>query len=80
MRPWGHHNPDGNKIRGPWMSELETQLRPWPDQWAFLASLRKLSRGQVEALVREAEARGRVVGVRMAAADAGNSRAGWTWR
>ncbi len=48
---------------------LDDQLQPCPDQWAFLASLRKLSRGEVEALVRDAEARGRVVGVRMAVAD-----------
>lgn len=51
---------------------LDDQLEPWPDQWAFLASLRKLSRGQVETLVRDAEARGRVVGVRMAAAEEGD--------
>lgn len=48
---------------------LDDQLQPWSDQWAFLSTLRKLSRGQVEALVRDAEARDRVVGVRLAAAD-----------
>ena len=48
---------------------LDDRLHPWSDQWAFLASLRTLGRGQVEALVRDAETRGRVIGVRMAAAD-----------
>jgi superfamily II DNA or RNA helicase/very-short-patch-repair endonuclease len=48
---------------------IDDQLRPWPDQWAFLASVRRLGRAHVEALVREAETRGRVVGVRMAIAD-----------
>ncbi|MGH8020875.1 MAG: TOTE conflict system archaeo-eukaryotic primase domain-containing protein, partial [Opitutaceae bacterium] len=48
---------------------LDDRLQPWPDPWAFLSSLDKIMRAQVEALVREAEARGRVVGVRMALAD-----------
>lgn len=48
---------------------LDDQSRPWPDQWAFLASMRKLSRGQLDTLVRDAESRGRVIGVRMAVAD-----------
>ncbi len=48
---------------------LDDKLQPWPDQWAFLSSVSKLDRGQVEARVREAEKRGRVVGVRMAIAD-----------
>jgi superfamily II DNA or RNA helicase len=48
---------------------LDEQFKPHPDQWSFLASLRKISRTQVEALVRDAEAKGRILGVRMAEAD-----------
>lgn len=49
---------------------LDEQFDPHPDQWAFLSSIQRVSRARVEALAREAEARGRVVGVRMALAEA----------
>ena len=48
---------------------LDEQLRPYIDQWAFLASVRRMSRAQVEARVRDAESKGRIVGVRMAMSD-----------
>ena len=48
---------------------LDEQFTPHADQWAFLASVRRMSRAQVEALVREAESKGRIIGVRMALAD-----------
>jgi superfamily II DNA or RNA helicase/very-short-patch-repair endonuclease len=48
---------------------LDEQFAPHADQWAFLASVRRMSRAQIEALVREAESKGRIIGVRMALAD-----------
>src|SRR5208282_4473470 len=42
---------------------------PYADPWAFLAALQKISKSDVEAIVREAEGKGRVVGVRLALAD-----------
>lgn len=45
---------------------LDEQFNPYPDQWAFLSSIQRISRARVEALAREAETKGRVVGVRMA--------------
>ena len=45
---------------------LDEQFSPHPDQWAFLSSIQRISRARVEALARDAETRGRVVGVRMA--------------
>jgi hypothetical protein len=48
---------------------LDGQFKPHPDQWSFLASVQRISRAQVEALVRDAESKGRIIGVRMAAAD-----------
>jgi len=48
---------------------LDDQFTPYADQWAFLASLKHMSRVQVETLVREAESKGRVIGVRMAMPD-----------
>ncbi len=42
---------------------IDDQMIPHPDQWAFLFSIKKVSRPTVEDLVRDAERRGRVVGV-----------------
>jgi hypothetical protein len=44
---------------------LDERLIPWPDQWAFLASMGRISRSQAETITREAERRGRIVGVRL---------------
>ena len=44
---------------------LDEALEPWPDQWSFLAAVRKVARRQVEEMVRDAERRGRVLGVRL---------------
>ncbi len=43
---------------------LDDQLRPHEDQWAFLASLQRISRIRAEAVVRDAEQRGKIIGVR----------------
>jgi superfamily II DNA or RNA helicase/very-short-patch-repair endonuclease len=48
---------------------LDEQFNPYPDQWAFLSSIQRISRAHAEALAREAETRGRVTGVRMALAE-----------
>ncbi len=44
---------------------LDENLIPWLDQWAFLASLRRIGRAQVEAVVQDAERHGRILGVRL---------------
>ena len=44
---------------------LDEALEPWPDQWSFLATVRRVARRQVEEIVRDAERRGRVLGVRV---------------
>ena len=56
---------------------LDQQFEPFEDQWSLLASMGKIGRVQVETLVREAENKGRVVGVPMAAADEEDDRP-WT--
>ena len=48
---------------------VDEMLIPYTDQWAYLATIRKIGRVQAEELVCEAEARGRVVGVRLAPID-----------
>ena len=44
---------------------LDDDLAPWADQWALLASVRKICRAQIEGVVKEAERRGRILGVRL---------------
>jgi hypothetical protein len=44
---------------------LDSAFAPWADQWAFLASVRKIGRPQVEEIVEDAERRGRILGVRL---------------
>ena len=48
---------------------LDRQCLPYPDQWAFLSTVPKIERSTVEEIVRDAEGKGRVVGVRLALAD-----------
>jgi superfamily II DNA or RNA helicase/very-short-patch-repair endonuclease len=50
---------------------------PYADQWAFLASVRKIGRGQVEQIVEQAERHGRVLGVRLPPRDDGEEEP-WT--
>ncbi len=44
---------------------VDDTLRPYDDQWAFLSSLRRMSRAEVANLVDQASAAGRIVGVRL---------------
>jgi superfamily II DNA or RNA helicase/very-short-patch-repair endonuclease len=56
---------------------LDEQFAPYADQWAFLTTVRRISRPEAEAIVRDAEGRGRIVGVRFALADE-DDEAPWT--
>jgi len=56
---------------------LDESFNPFSDQWAFLSSVRRIRRARIEALVREAECKGRILGVRMAIAD-DDDDAPWT--
>jgi superfamily II DNA or RNA helicase/very-short-patch-repair endonuclease len=51
---------------------LDDDFVPWSDQWAFLASMRKIGRAQVERIVEDAERRGRILGVRLPPQDDGD--------
>ena len=44
---------------------LDNDLSPSANQWAFLASVQKICRTQIEGIVQEAERRGRILGVRL---------------
>jgi very-short-patch-repair endonuclease len=56
---------------------LDSSFVPWADQWAFLASVRKIERPQVEEIVEDAERRGRILGVRLPPQDDGETEP-WT--
>jgi len=56
---------------------LDGAFVPWVDQWAFLTSLRKIGRPQVEVIVEDAERRGRILGVRLPPQDDGETEP-WT--
>src|SRR2546426_4123138 len=56
---------------------LDDQMVPHEDQWSFLSSVPRAARATVEDLVRDAERRGRVVGVRLQQRDEDDSES-WT--
>src|SRR5208283_3732350 len=43
----------------------DERFTPFPDQWVFLSSIRRINRSEVEEMVRLAEAKGQVIGVRL---------------
>ncbi len=57
---------------------LDDQLEPCADQWAFLASVGRMSKGRCEAIVREAESKGRITGVRPVLALEADDDQPWT--
>jgi hypothetical protein len=48
---------------------VDSEFRPYPDQWAFLGSVERMSPDAVEAVVREAQQRGDLIGVRISTMD-----------
>ena len=48
---------------------LNQSFVPYPDQWAFLSSLRRMSRREVETVLSEAEKRGEFLGIRLPLTD-----------
>ncbi|MGO8785758.1 MAG: TOTE conflict system archaeo-eukaryotic primase domain-containing protein [Terriglobia bacterium] len=56
---------------------LDERFTPFPDQWEFLSSIRKISREEIEERVRLAEAKGQVIGVRLAPQDEEDETTPW---
>ena len=54
-----HRRGDGNSVF------LDDHGSAVPDQWAFLSTVQRIARGHLEEVAREAERRGRVLGVRL---------------
>jgi hypothetical protein len=58
---------------------LDERFEPYADQWAYLASIRRLDPARVEAIAGEAARRGKVIGIRFAlAAGEAEEREPWT--
>ena len=51
------------------MSSSMTISDPYPDQWAYLSTIRRLSRGELLSIVAEAAAAGQIFGVRLPSTD-----------
>jgi superfamily II DNA or RNA helicase len=58
---------------------VDDDLRPYPDQWQLLQSIRRVGADQVEWIVNDATRRGQVMGVRFSAPDDDSGDAPWTF-
>lgn len=63
---------------------LDESLQPYADQWAYLSSLKRMSRWEAEKIVAAAQQEGDLVGVRVSVADEDDGQDPWTlqpsWR
>ena len=57
---------------------VDAELRPYPDQWEFMSSIRRLSGAATEEIVADAQSRGDLIGVRISVADDENGQDPWT--
>jgi hypothetical protein len=57
---------------------VDAQWLAYPDQWSFLSAIRKISRAEIETIVRCAEAQGRIIGAHLSVADEEEETAPWT--
>ncbi|MDA0811487.1 MAG: DEAD/DEAH box helicase family protein [Verrucomicrobia bacterium] len=57
---------------------VDSTLQPYPDQWEFLSAIERVSKQWIESIVRLAEERGRVIGVRTVSPDDGDDADPWT--
>src|SRR5271165_6622772 len=44
---------------------VDDEFRPYEDQWSYLSTIRRLSRGELTSIVAEAAASGQIIGVRL---------------
>ena len=57
---------------------IDSAFRPYPDQWQFLSTIRRLPADVADEMVAEAERKGNLVGVRMSIADDEAAQDPWT--
>ena len=57
---------------------IDFDFNPYPDQWQFLSTIRRLSTDAAEEIVVEAQRKGDLIGVRMSIAEDEDAQAPWT--
>ena len=57
---------------------VDSEFRPYPDQWGFLSELRRMPADAAQALVLEAQRKGDLVGVGISVADDESGQEPWT--
>lgn len=57
---------------------VDTDLRPYPDQWEFLSTIRRMSVATAEEVVADAQQNGDLIGVRISIADDEDAQDPWT--
>ncbi len=57
---------------------IDTDLRPYPDQWEFLSTIRRMSTAAAEDLIADAQRNGDLIGVRISVADDEDAQDPWT--
>jgi superfamily II DNA or RNA helicase len=57
---------------------IDPDFHPYPDQWQFLATIRRMPIDAVEVIVAEAQRRGDLIGVRISIADDEDAQDPWT--
>ena len=57
---------------------IDDNLEPYPDQWAFLQTIEKITLERVEQVVAEATSRGNALGVRLPATEEDDTNDPWT--
>jgi len=58
---------------------LDESFKPCADQWVLLAKVEPIAPSQAETIVRDAERKGRVIGVRLAPTEGDDSFSGFPW-
>ena len=57
---------------------IDSDFRPYPDQWQFLATIRRMPVDAAEEIVAEAQRKGDLIGVRMSVPDDEDAQDPWT--
>jgi len=57
---------------------IDVSLRPYPDQWEFLSTIRRMSTTAAEEVIADAQRNGDLIGVRISIADDEDAQDPWT--
>jgi hypothetical protein len=57
---------------------VDTDLLPYPDQWEFLSTIRRMSAAAAEEIIADAQRSGDLIGVRISVTDDENAQDPWT--